>query len=360
MSLRLGTPEEAGLAKGGLAAAHRCLVAGLEEDAYAGAVALIARRGVIAEFWALGLRHAVGPFAAMTHDAVFDLASLTKVIVTAPVILRLLSEGVLSLDDPLARHLPFTAASFAGGVPLRDLLTHTGGLPSTADIGWAKEPVLRHGELLAAIGTAPREGMVYSDLGYYLLGLAAESAGGQPLAPLFRRIVQEPLGLFSSSYGPRDPKEEPIVPTERLEEGLLDGVVHDGKARLMSAPAGHAGLFAPALDVALYAQAVLDGGQGRFATMLPEAVNRLLFTPQAPREEPRGFGFFQWGARDGGEFFFPAWGHTGFTGTSFAISPQTGLVCVLLTSRVHPVRRPEERLKAVRARFHREIWESQM
>ncbi len=359
MSLRFGSADEAELSRDGLVAAYEILLSGIEHDAFAGAVALIARQGVIAGFWALGMRRSHGWEAAMTHDAVFDLASLTKVIVTAPVILRLCSEGRLGLEDPLRDYLPWTSGSFAGDAAIKDLLTHRGGLPPTADIGWAKEPGERHAELLAGIGDAPRTGAVYSDIGYYLLGCAAESAGGEPLPRLFERIVQAPLGLYGSGYGPHDGSGRPIVPSELRPEGLLEGIVHDGKARLMGGVAGHAGLFAPALDVALFAQAVLDNGSGRFGEMLPPAMDKLLCTAQTPPPERRGLGFFEWGARDGNDFFFPAWGHTGFTGTSFAIVPESGLLAVLLTNRVHPVRRPEERLKSVRSRFHRTLWESQ-
>ncbi|MDA8344293.1 MAG: serine hydrolase [Thermaerobacter sp.] len=360
MSLRFGSAEEAGLSRDELITAYELLLSGLDEDAYAGAVCLVARHGVIAGFWALGWRRLQEPAAAMTHDAIFDLASLTKAIVTAPVILRLRSEGKLSLEDPLCRHLPWTEGSFAGEAKLIDLLTHRGGLPPTADIGWAKEPRQRHSELLAAIGTEPRTGGVYSDLGYYLLGCVAEAAGGEPLPRLFGRVVQGPLGLFGSGYGPRDAGRQPIVASEERPEGLLEGVVHDGKARLMGGIAGHAGLFAPALDVALFGQAVLDGGMGRFGTMLPKAEAALLLAPHTAPPDPRGLGFFEWGERDGNDFFFPAWGHTGYTGTSFAIAPKTGLLVVLLTNRVHPVRRPEERLKSVRSRFHRAVWHSQI
>ncbi len=359
MSLRFGSAEEASLSRDGLLAAYEVLVDGLEQDAYAGAVALIARHGVIAGFWALGLRRSVQPAVAMTHDCIFDLASLTKAIVTAPIILRLSAECRLSLDDPLSRHLPWTAGSFVGDARVKDLLTHRGGLPATADIGWAKEPEERHGELLQVVGETPLPNPVYSDLGYYLLGLVAEAAGQEPLPRLFGRIVQAPLGLVRSGFGPKDTREQPIVASERRPEGLLEGVVHDGKTRLMGGVAGHAGLFAPALDVALYAQAVLDGGSGRLGQMLPAAEAELLLAPQTPPPERRGLGFFEWGTRDGDDFFLPAWGHTGFTGTSFAIAPPSGLLVVLLTSRVHPVRRPEERLKSVRSRFHRAVWESQ-
>ena len=357
MSLRFGSADEAGLSRDGLLAAYAELLTGLEQDAYAGAVALIARRGVIAGFWALGLRRAPG--VAMPHDAVFDLASLTKAIATAPIILRLRAEGRLSLEDPVRRHLPWTQDSFAGDARILDLLTHRGGLPPTADIGWAQEPKQRHAELLRAIGDVPQTQGIYSDLGYYLLGGVAEEASGEPLPRLFARIVQAPLGLFRSGYGPHDPQELPLVATEERPDGLLEGVVHDGKTRLMGGVAGHAGLFAPALDVALFCSAVLDGGVGRFGVMLPEEENRLLYTPHTDGEEPRGLGFFAWGERDGEGFRFPAWGHTGFTGTSFAIVPETGLLAVLLTSRVHPMRRPDERLKRVRSRFHRAVFESQ-
>ncbi len=353
MSLRFGRPEEAGLDPDALDRARAALEAGIDQDAFPGAVALVARRSVIAAAWALGLRQ-VEPSRAMTLDAVFDLASLTKAICTAPVVLRLTAEGTLALETNLAACLPWTQGSFVGERTLRDLLTHQGGLPPSADIAWAQAAPERHRQLLLAIGDEPREGVVYSDLGFYLLGLAAEAATGESLGWLFERIVREPLGMYGTRFWPIG-EDELLVPSEALAGVALRGIVHDGKARLMGAPTGHAGLFAPALDVATYAQALLDGGAGRLGRMLPEASVKLMLTAQTTTVDRRSLGLFYWGGRDDPERRLDLWGHTGFTGTSFALRPQEGLLMVLLTNRVHPLRRPEAGLKIARQRFHEAV-----
>lgn len=360
MSLRFGSAQEAGMRRDTLVEAYGELLQGIAEGAFAGAVALVARGGVIAGFWAVGERAVDPQPEAMTHDAVFDLASLTKAIVTAPVILHLAEEGRITLDDPLAAHLPFLRGEGAGERTLRQALTHTAGLPASASIGWSRPPGERHQELRAFLRTlSPAGGVRYSDLGFYLLGLVAESAGGAPLTDLFTQYVRAPLGLFASSYGPLSPDERPIVPTERVHGRVLRGTVHDGKARLMGGVAGHAGLFAPAIDVALFVQAVLDLGAGRLRRFLsPEAAQLLLRPVEGMQQDQRTLGWNVWSSRD-----VPGWsgqtvGHTGFTGTSFAVDPQSGLLAVLLTNRVHPQRRSEDLLKAARARFHAAVQRS--
>lgn len=356
MSLRFGSAEEAGLSRDGLLGAYEELLSGVAEGSFTGAVALIARHGVIAGFWALGDRQTEPDEKAMTHDAVFDLASLTKAIVTAPVILHLASRGMLGLDDPISSHVAFLEGEEAGERTLRELLTHTGGLPASADIGWRRPAEDRHAELLRALDDLGPQGTVnYSDIGFYLLGLAAEYAGQASLGDLFHRIVRMPLGLFGSAFWPIDPQERPVVATESVDGRVLEGVVHDGKARLMGGAAGHAGLFAPAIDVALFAQAVMDGGQGRFGRFLTEEYASALMRPVPGMQDRRTLGWNVWSSRE-----VPGWsaetvGHTGFTGTSFAVDPDADLMTVLLTNRVHPYRRSDDLLKEVRARFHAAI-----
>ena len=353
MSLRYGLPEEAGFDAQALDAARAALEDGITHDAFPGAVAIVARRSVVASAWALGLRQ-MAPPRAMTLDAVFDLASLTKAICTAPVVLALSAQGALSLETPLGALLPWTRGHFVAVRTLRDLLTHQGGLQPSADIGWAGPPSERHRELLRALGEVPREGVVYSDIGYYLLGLAAEAASGESLSKLFERIVRRPLGLHGMGFGPLG-DEASVVPSEVLGGAALRGVVHDGKARLMGVPAGHAGLFAPALDVAAFTQALLDDGEGCEARFLPEASVRLMLSTQTTAVDRRSLGLFYWGGRDDSERPLALWGHTGFTGTSFALAPQQELLIVLLTNRVHPYRRPEAALRSARQRFHEAV-----
>lgn len=356
MSLRIGRPEEAGLDPSALAAARTALEAGIAGEAFPGAVAVIARHGVVAAVWALGLRQ-VDPPRAMTADAVFDLASLTKAMCTAPVVLALAAAGELSLDASVGECLPWTRGHFVAQRSVLDLLTHQGGLPPSADIPWAEEPDRRHEALLAAVGGRPRDGIVYSDLGYYLLGLVAEARGRDRLDRLFDRVVRRPLGLHGTGFWPRA-QEELIVPSEALEGVALRGTVHDGKARLMGVPTGHAGLFAPALDVAIFAQALLEGGQGAGGRFLPASAVDQMLTAQTTSVDRRSLGLFYWGGRDDSGRPLDLWGHTGFTGTSFALSPRAGLLIVLLTNRVHPFRRPESALRAVRQRFHEAVLRS--
>lgn len=269
-------------------------------------------------------------------DAFYDLASLTKVLFTLREILRAAEEGLLDLDDPLKRHLPEAAwmqpEPNLGSKTLRELLTHTAGLPA-----WAPLYTWGEGERLKARVLQepwPFLEPVYSDLGYILLGLVLERVQGRSLSEF-----SLPAGL---SWKP-DPSR--TAPTERCpwRGRILRGEVHDENAYALGGAAGHAGLFGTADGVLDQLEAIL-----KQTWLSPAALSEMT----RPHTEERALG---WSRRhpgwSGGSLASPgAIGHTGFTGTGAWVDPERGVGWVLLTNRVHPTRHRENALIWLRPR----------
>lgn len=271
---------------------------------------------------------------------VFDLASLTKVLVAVTALTQVRS-GVIGLDDPVARHLPAFTGDGRGDVLVRHLLIHTSGLPAMFE-QW---DIPADRDERVAIVLAQRlqnpAGRVhtYSCVGYQVLGLLLEQATGQPLPELLAREVTGPLGMVDTGYHPAEPDR--AVPTEYQYDparGLVRGQVHDEAAWVLGG-AGNAGVFATAADVLTFAEAI------RTATgPIDEAIRDLLSTDLLDARQRSAAGFGQAvGLRVGDASFMGAdadglLGHTGFTGTSLVIDPARELSVVLLTNRVHPYR----------------------
>lgn len=277
---------------------------------------------------------------------VYDAASLTKVVVTAPVLMRLVEAGVLDLAAPVRRIVP----AFGGGdgITVRHLLTHTSGLPASLPL---ETPWAGHDEAVALACRsqpthAPDSLFRYSDINFVLLGDIALRLTGQRLDALARAWLFEPLRMRDSGYLPLERMPAAcIAPTEWVDDQdsrrLLRGVVHDPTARRMGGVAGHAGLFSTAADIARYARMVLEGGSLDGATVLREStVARMTAVATPPvLAERRSLG---WDidtplSRARGRHPRPgSFGHTGFTGCALWIDPPRRLFHVLLSNRVHP------------------------
>jgi serine-type D-Ala-D-Ala carboxypeptidase len=295
---------------------------------------------------------APGPAIPAFPDTLFDLASLTKVVATLPLVLLLHQRGQWSIDDPVARWLPGAPSS---PVTISDCLLHRSGLvPHRPYFEICASPDAIRRAVTAELASAVPGPVAYSDLGFMLLGWAAENCAGEPLADLVSREVLGPLGMTSTTYRPAAPRER-IAATEadgdqRLGPGLAWGEVHDGNAFALGGVSGHAGLFGTAADLARYAAALLT--PDRHPVLSAETL-ALMTARQAGDTEPRVLG---WRIRPDAWGDWPAgtiW-HTGFTGTSLLISPALRTAVVLLTNAVHPVRRPAEAAE-LRAGLHRAV-----
>jgi CubicO group peptidase (beta-lactamase class C family) len=273
--------------------------------------------------------------AAVQGSSVFDAASLTKVVATAPAVLLLAEEGKLALDAPVSAYLPDCPA----GITVRHLLTHTSGLPA----GLPATPAWEGQEHSLALACAqkpthpPGALFRYSDVNYVLLGHLVRSLSGQSLDAFARARLFAPLGMRDTGYLPLAWAEAArIVPTFGPP-----GVVHDPTARRMGGVGGSAGMFSTAPDLARFARMLLAGGMLEGRRILSAGSVRLLTTAQTPPGIPelRGMGMdiaspF---ARPRGSIYpVGSYGHTGFTGCILWIDPDSRSFYVFLSNRVHP------------------------
>jgi CubicO group peptidase (beta-lactamase class C family) len=294
---------------------------------------------------------------AVTPDTWYDLASLTKVLCTTPLVLDAIVNGLLDPRAPLRDVLPEIAwlqpSPNLGDASILQLATHTSGLVAwqplyTLGLDRATHFArLLHTPLSSTIGQ-----IVYSDLGFMLLGYLLERTYKKPLDALARSSFAR-IGLEEHiAFAP--PSGAPLAPTEVCpwRGRLLRGEVHDENAAALGGVAGHAGLFATLRGVCGYARALLT------CRLHSAAVLEYLSTEHARAEPPelerRGFGW---------SLMFPGWsggdlmsrhsiGHTGFTGTGIWIDLERGSYTVLLTNRVHPTRHLESRIVALRRAFN--------
>ena len=285
---------------------------------------------------ATGQRALLPAKEAMTEDTVFDAASLTKVVATLPCVLILMEQGKIELEAEVRRYLP----EFRGGITVRHLLTHTSGLKA----GIPKEPEWTGytAGIERAMASEP-EGLPdrffrYSDINFILLGEIVRRVSGTGLNEFAAKHVFEPLHMDSTRFLPPQDWRPRIAPTEKDEDGvMLRGVVHDPTSRKMGGVTGHAGLFTTAGDLAKYARMILQSGAG---ILKPETV-KLMTTSQtnATVFERRGLGWDIDSAfsRPRGKVFpLGSFGHTGFTGTSLWIEPQSKTFVIFMSSRLHP------------------------
>ncbi len=266
-------------------------------------------------------------------DTLFDLASLTKVLLTTPAILRLVERGLVDLDDPLGAHLPdlrqVQPDHFVRSTTLRDCLAHRTALPAHEPIySWGTDaPTLR---ALVLQRDWPAGPPAYSDINFILLGLLADRLAPTALPP----------GFFAS------PGPERAAATEHCHwrGRTLRGEVHDENAAALGGLAGHAGLFGTADAVLDAALAILQG------TWLSPASLDLMARPQRALPTPRGLGWeLPHEGWSGGALCSPGTiGHLGFTGTGLWIDRPRGLAWTLLTNRVHPSRHRDTGIAALR------------
>lgn len=281
----------------------------------------------------------------------YDVASLTKIMSTAMITLRMMEEGRFTLDTPISRFLDTPADKSI--ITIKNLLSHTSGFePSFLLEKEALNPddavscILRR-PLVAKPGKTPR----YSCIGYILLGKILERIAQAPLSSIAQEIVFQPLGMRHTGYLPTDGS---FAPTEvDPATGVAwRGIVHDENARFLGGVSGNAGLFADIADCVRYATMLATGGHG----FLSSATFQTATQNQTTGPIPFGLGFRLAGSTGFfGDLPVNSFGHTGFTGTSIVVEPATGLYIVLLTNRVHPSR---DNMKILRFRqtFHSAIF----
>lgn len=335
----IADPGSAGMAEARLAGASRAIREAIGDSVITAAALAVGRQGRLVALEGFGQApNGEGVDAVRT---LFDLASLSKVIGTTTAVGQLIDKDQLRLDEPVSSYLPGFSGAGKEGVTIRHLLSHTSGLPSGL---WLYGSADSEEEAIAQVlrqplVRAPGEAAEYSDLGMIILAEVVEAIVGMPLDDYLAQELFLPLGMWRTMYLPPAGLRDETIPTagETERPYPLHGVVHDANAYRLGGVAGHAGLFAPAGDVAKFAQMMLNGGSYGEARVLSDSTVAVLTAAQ-PGTEGRALG---WDTPDdrssaGRYFSESSYGHTGYTGTSLWIDPERDLFVVLLTNRTYP------------------------
>ncbi|MGH9236706.1 MAG: serine hydrolase domain-containing protein [Vicinamibacterales bacterium] len=273
------------------------------------------------------------------EDTIFDLASLTKVLSTTPLVMRLVERGGLGLDDPVAQYLRTWRGSDRDAVTIRDLLSHSSGLP-------AYQPFYRTRRGREAIEQAivatpleypPNTKSIYSDLGFMLLGFILADVA--PLDAQFDALRGQMQNPEDVQFFPPELWTKRTAPTRQTDaRGLLVGDVDDDNAWALGGAAGHAGLFGTAAAVGACARHFLQVLAGRVGAFQPQTMRAFVTRRDGVPGSSRALGWdTMLSTSSCGTLMSPqAFGHTGFTGTSLWIDPGNDIYVVLLTNRVHP------------------------
>jgi CubicO group peptidase (beta-lactamase class C family) len=350
------------LVKRKLARVDRVLDKAIEKAEIPGAVVLarMRREGELLEHLSVRGQAVLRPERiAMTRETIFDLASLTKPLATTTALLWLVADGAVSLDDPVAKHLPLFAERDKDAVTVRHLLTHSSGLKpwrafhelllererktgerilgTQTGRDWVLERILR-----SSLVHEPGAAAVYGDLDFIVLGALVEAVARQPLDRFCSERVFGPLGLDDTGFVPPRGLRDRIAATENCpwRNRIVWGEVHDPNAAAMGGVAGHAGLFAPADDVMRYAEILLDVWHGRSDVLPPDLVRQFFERQRLPEDSDWALGWdtpTQGQSSAGRHFGDRSVGHLGFTGTSLWIDLEQEIIVVMLTNRVHLV-----------------------
>jgi len=303
-------------------------------------------------------------FGRLTYDAnepaaatgtIFDLASLTKVLATVPILMQEVERGAIGLDERVSQHIGSWRGDDRAGVTVRDLLAHSSGLPAYVPF---YRDLSGRTAIERAIGETPLEyptgsRSLYSDLGFMLLGFLLEDR--LPLPARFAALRAQMAVVEDLQFHPPDLWRRRTAPTENdpWRGRILVGEVHDENTAALGGAAAHAGLFGTAAAVGQHARhllQVLDGKVGAFQRATLELfITKRTDVPGSSRA--LGWDTMLPTSSCGSRMSARSFGHTGFTGTSLWIDPERGVYIVLLTNRVHPSR-ANEAIRQVRPAFH--------
>ena len=312
----------------------------IHDGSIPGAVLVIGHDGKVIYRKAYGSRALEPRREPMTLDTIFDVASLTKVIATTTAVMQLVEQGKVRLNDPVAKYVPEFGQNGKDDITVRQLLTHYSGLAPDLDLKtpWEGKQTAYRMAWAETPAEPPGSGFTYSDINFIVLGELVERVSRETLDQYTAHHIFAPLKMLHTRFLPPAAWKARIAPTQYDEnEHMLRGMVHDPTARRMGGVAGHAGLFSTADDLAKFAQALLNGGDG---ILSPLSVEKMT-SPEQPPAAPvlRGFGWdidSPFSSNRGDLLPVGSFGHTGFTGTSMWIDPITKTYIILLTNAVHP------------------------
>jgi len=346
----------------------------IEAGEFPSAVYLVGDRDEILFTDALGYS-VVEPYrVANKLDTIYDLASLTKPLITSLLCARRIELGELTLDSSVSHYLPEFDRTDKQMITIRELLTHTSGLSA-----WRPLYILTEDEPERAAGAIanldldykPGTRVVYSDLGFIALGILLERMTGHQLAELAQKEIFEPLNLKQTFFNPEIALQTGIAACEtgnayeadmsrQMDAGVyansrqrvIWGEVHDGNAYFLGGAAGHAGLFSTASETFVLAQQFLSESTKLLA---PETCKMFRENMTPELEEARSIGWQLAATKDstGGVDLAPdSFGHNGFTGTCVWIDPTHRRIFILLTNRTHAHALPFANINSVRREFN--------
>ena len=358
--IRRGFPEEVGMMSESLASVDSLINAGISERVFPGAAVSIGRPGVLVKLDGYGY-FTYDAEKRVTPQSIFDLASLTKVVATTTAVMQLYEQGSLNLDDRVTKYLPAFGQKGKDDLTLRHLMTHTSGLRPFRP--FHKEGITSRQQVINAIYAEdlvyePGSEMKYSDFNMILMGFVIEKITGESFASYTRNNIFLPLGMTQTRFRRAGAgSDRTIVPTEVdmvFRRKLVQGEVHDETAYILGGTAGHAGLFSTAEDLSKFAFMMMNGGLYEGTRFLKEETIAHFTSAVDPELGTRALG---WDTKSpegyssaGQRFRSKSFGHTGFTGTSMWIDPETKLFVILLSNRVHPTRE-NSRIAPIRAQL---------
>ena len=341
----------------------------ITKQATPGAVVMIIKDGQVIFEKGYGY-HTYDKKTPTTIGNIFDLASVSKIAGTTPVIMRLTEQHVINLDSTIGDYLYQAQATNKKNISLRSVMLHEAGFtpfipfyrnlkPGDLERRFSASHQVKVADSCYLLNNYYRDVMlpemlnspvkpvgnyVYSDISMYVMKEVAEHQTGVPMQDYVQKNFYKPLGMKTAGYLPRDRfAKESIIPTENdtsFRKVLLQGYVHDQGAAMAGGVAGHAGLFATANDLAIYGQLLLNRGEyGGNRYFTGETVD--LFTSKQSATSRRGLGFDRWDPNPKNEYpsklaNSSVYGHTGYTGTCIWIDPSNQLIYIFLSNRVHP------------------------
>ncbi|MEO1022833.1 MAG: glycoside hydrolase family 3 N-terminal domain-containing protein [Bacteroidota bacterium] len=363
--LRPGHPEDVGVNSSKLFEIDRTIEQAIRDSVFPGATVGVIKDGVLIYEKAFGYYDYDKRFR-VREQSLYDLASVTKVLGTTTLIMRLIDQKKLSLDDRISIYLPAFDIPEKKDITIRDLLLHQSGLPpyiAPKSTSRSKEAILSQ---VASVQLAypPRSKFAYSDLGFIILGQVIEQVTNQSLEEVLETEIARPLSLTSTFANPYQKGQQilnRVAPTEidrQYKRGRIHGRVHDELAYRMDGLAGHAGLFSTVSDVAQWVYMLMNKGYIHGSSYInPETLAQ--FTSNQSGFVPRGLGFDLKSSEystAGDLASASAFGQLGFTGTSIWVDPDKNMAVVLLTNRTWPSRTYGNEINTIRAQINNAAW----
>ncbi len=310
---------------------------GIRSGAMPGCVVVIGRASGTLFRRAYGARSVEPKVEPMEPDTVFDVASLTKPLATTTSLAVLVDRRLLSFDDRVSKHVAGFAAAGKQEIMVRQLLAHSGGLAAAnplSDYADGRSNALSRIYRSRPV-SKPGARVVYSDLGFIVLGELVGKVSGTSLGMFAHDHVFSPLGMSDTTFRPPAALAARAAPTRKLDGSWQPGTVHDPRALALDGEAGHAGLFSTADDIARFSRMMLREGELDGVRVLRRETVQKLAEPQPGRGERRGLGW-KLVHKSASGFSATSYGHSGFTGTSLWIDPERDLFVVFLSNRHHP------------------------